>query len=292
VVAERAWPKLLVIVGPTASGKSELALRVARRLEGEIIAADSRTIYKGLDIGTAKPTANERLGVPHWGIDLIEPGQSLTAADFKRYAEQKIEQIKKRGHLPILVGGTGLYVDSVLFDFRFGAMADPAKRAELEKLEVSDLQAILVSEGVEIPTNRLNKRHLIRAIERAGEAPSKNDEPRPDALIIGLWPPTEVLQKRINQRAEKIFSSGVIEETRDILDEYPDVPLSNLGIVYRLCSGVLQGVLTKQEAIQQFKQRDWQYARRQRTWFKRNPCIKWFEDINSAEKYLVSLLNT
>lgn len=113
--ASRPKPKLLVIVGPTASGKSELALKIAKRFNGEIIAADSRTVYKGLDIGTAKPSKEDQQAVPHWGLDLVEPGENFTAADFKRYAKDKIAEIKDRNHLPIAVGGTGLYTDSLVF---------------------------------------------------------------------------------------------------------------------------------------------------------------------------------
>jgi tRNA dimethylallyltransferase len=131
---------LIVIVGPTASGKTSLAVQLAKKYDGEIICADSRTIYKGMDIGTAKPTLAERAVVLHWGLDLVEPGELFSAADFKRYADQKIEEIRNRGHVPFLVGGSGLYVDAVVFDYAFGVKADPSKRQMLEDWTVEELQ--------------------------------------------------------------------------------------------------------------------------------------------------------
>jgi tRNA dimethylallyltransferase len=134
-------PELLVIVGPTASGKSDLALKVAKEFNGEIIAADSRTIYKGMDVGTAKPTKKEQELIPHWSLDLVEPGQVYSAYQFKKYAESKIAEIKKRGKLPILVGGSGLYIDAVLFGFGFVEPASQGQCTELEKLTTQELHA-------------------------------------------------------------------------------------------------------------------------------------------------------
>jgi tRNA dimethylallyltransferase len=127
----------VVVVGPTASGKTATALRIARELNGEIICADSRTVYKYMDIGTAKPTKEERAEIPHWGLDLVEPGQKFSAADFQRYALRKISEIRERGHLPILVGGTGLYIDGVIFDYQFGK-PQPKVRRQLEALSLDE----------------------------------------------------------------------------------------------------------------------------------------------------------
>ncbi len=165
MAATPSRPKLLVIVGPTASGKSELALNIAKKYNGEIIAADSRTVYRDMNIGTAKPSLDDQKALLHWGLDLVNPGQRFTAADFKQYAEAKIVDIQKRGKLPLLVGGTGLYIDSVLFDFGFLADFDPKLRKELEQLSVQDLQKIIKQRGYTMPTNYQNKRYLIRVIE-------------------------------------------------------------------------------------------------------------------------------
>lgn len=292
MAARESQPELLVIVGPTASGKSELAMRLARRFKGEIIAADSRTVYKNLDIGTAKPSQQEQNEVRHWGIDLINPGDPFTAADFKIYAESAIKAITSRGHLPIMVGGTGLYIDGVLFDFSFGPQADKSKRAELEQLNTNELQERLVNDGLGLPENKLNKRHLIRTIERRGETAAANVSPRKNTLIVGIWPSDEKLRTRIDQRAEHIFSRGILEETLRVLKLHPNVEPNELGIAYALCYRVIRGEITETEALDKFKKQDWQYARRQRTWFKRNKFITWFPDVDSAEHRIIQLLNT
>ncbi len=292
MAARRSPAELLVIVGPTASGKSDLAMKIAKEFDGEIITADSRTVYKGLDIGTAKPTKRDQTAITHWGIDLVEPGRLFTAADFKSYADSKIEDINARGKLPILVGGTGLYIDSVLFDFKFGPPADPERRLALEKLSVADLQKLIEQKGYAMPLNSRNKRHLIRAIEMGGGRPSKLKRLRYNAIIIGLWPPDEVLAERISKRAKAIFNKGVVEEYRHFITHNPGVPPEDVGIVYKICSELVSGALTEDEALEKFKTSDWQYARRQRTWFKRNPNIKWFADADTAEQYIKSILNT
>ena len=144
---------LVVIVGPTASGKTALAVRLASRYNGEIICADSRTVYKGMDIGTAKPTPEERALVPHWGLDLVEPGEGFSAADFKAYATATIAQIRARGAVPFLVGGTGLYVDGVVFDYQFGAAPDAAERASYMALTATQLQQLCRERGLALPAN-------------------------------------------------------------------------------------------------------------------------------------------
>lgn len=290
--AGRSKPKLLVVVGPTASGKSELALKTAKKFNGEIIAADSRTVYKDLGIGTAKPSKEDQQVVLHWGLDLVDPGESFTAADFKRYAKAKIAEIKARGRLPIVVGGTGLYIDSLVFDFKLGPKADAAKRAELEKLPIDDLHKIIKQKNLEMPENKLNKRHLIRAIERGGQQIERRLRPHPGTLIIGILPPDEVLRQRIGRRAERMFAGGVLIEAQNLLKDYPDVNPENAGLIYKICAQVLNEQISGPEAIEKYKQMEWQYARRQRTWFKRNPFIKWFESAELAEVYLNQVLNT
>lgn len=283
--------RFLVIVGPTASGKSDLALKIAQEFNGEIIAADSRTIYKGLDIGTAKPSKEEQELVPHWGLDLVEPGEVFSAARFKEYADEKIREIQKRGKLPILVGGTGLYIDSVIFGFGFIKPADIQQREELEKLSTQELQRIIEQEKYQMPENVQNRRHLIRTIERKGLFGSKGSI-KHNTLIIGLLPPNEVLKKRISKRAEKMFKIGVAKETEQLSDKYGEAALLNTaGIVYKVCLRMLESKFTEEEAIEEFKRADWQYARRQRIWFKRNKFINWFESPQQAYTYISSVLN-
>ena len=161
-------PPLVVIAGPTASGKTGLAISVAERFNGEIICADSRTIYRGMDVGTAKPTADDQARVPHWGVDLVEPGDRFTAADFKEYANAKIADIRNRQKIPFLVGGTGLYIDSVIFDFQFGISPDEQVRYELEQMNVEQLHYYCRKHNIKLPENSQNKRYIIRAIELGG----------------------------------------------------------------------------------------------------------------------------
>lgn len=291
MAAGRSKLELLVIVGPTASGKSDLALRLAKEHGGEIIAADSRTIYKGMDIGTAKSTEEEQAAVPHWGLNLVEPGQSYSAYEFKEYANRIIQEIKSRGRQPIMVGGTGLYIDSILFDFEFGPPADPAARQRLEMMDVARLQALINEAGYPMPINSLNKRHLVRMIERGGQA-TKRSELRPGSVVIGLDPGTEVLKERIDRRVERMFTTGFITEVKRLRAEYGEQKiLVSAGIGYGPAIEYINGHISLADVRQQFKQGDWQYARRQRTWFRRHPFIHWFSDADSALTEVGLLLN-
>lgn len=291
MAASQQRPKLIVIVGPTASGKSELALRIAQRFNGEIIAADSRTTYKNVDIGTAKPTKKDRRLVPHWGLDLVEPGQPFAAKQFKDYANQKIKEIRDRGHLAVLVGGTGLYVDSVVFDFRFRPAAAAGRRHELERKSIEELQEEVEAGGYEMPQNRLNRRHLIRVIESGGVIGGRRTNPLPGTMMVGLMPPPALLRQRIDERAENMFKANVLEETQKLIKRYGKDAAKSAGIIYSICADVIGGELGEEEAINLCKIRDWQYSRRQRTWFKRNPYIHWFEDVEIAERYIENRLN-
>jgi tRNA dimethylallyltransferase len=284
-------PALLAIVGPTASGKSELALKIAKKFNGEIIAADSRTIYKGMDIGTAKPTKLEQKQVPHWGIDLIEPGETFSAYQFKQYAEEKIKEIQERGNLPILVGGTGLYIDSVLFDFGFVDSKDSNERSRLEALSTAELQVLIKECGYPMPENENNRRHLIRTIERKGKIGAKRSL-KNNILIIGINPNSEVLKERISRRIEKIFDAGFVGEVKHLLNKYGEQKLlKSKGIGYGPAIHHLKGNLSLEEAKEEFRRGDWQYARRQRTWFKRNKFIRWFDSPEQAYKEIVRILN-
>jgi tRNA dimethylallyltransferase len=284
-------PELVVVVGPTASGKSDLAMKVAREFGGEIIAVDSRTIYKGMDIGTAKPSKEEQKLVPHWGIDLIEPGQIFSAYQFKVYAEQKIREIRTRGHLPILVGGSGLYIDSVIFDFDFVEGTSLKERADLEELSIEKLQRLIKERNYLMPENKNNRRHLIRTIERKGKIGTKRSL-KNNTILVGLNPGTEQLRYRINQRVEAIFNSGFIDEVKSLIENYGEHNiLKSRGIGYKPAIDYLNGEIDLQEAKEKFRKGDWQYARRQRTWFKRNKFIRWFDSSEKAYKEIVHILN-
>ncbi len=292
MAARASRPELLAIVGPTASGKSALAMKIARKYRGEIIAADSRTIYKGMDIGTAKPTKHQQKQIPHWGLDLTEPGKNYSAAQFKDYAQAQIKQIQKRGNLPVLAGGTGLYIDSLLFGFEFPPKTDKKQRQELELLEIEQLKDLIIEQGYKFPYISRNKRHLVRTIERQGQIGSKRPHLRPGTLVIGLMPKDDDLRDRINTRAEGMFNHGIVDETEKLVKKYGQKAVFNTGgIVYRICTRLIKEEITEAEAVDLFKTADWQYARRQKTWFKRNKFIQWFSSPEGAYQEISTILN-
>ena len=271
-----ATDKLVVIVGTTASGKSAVAMRLALEQGGEIICADSRTIYKGMDIGTAKPTAEDRKMVPHHLLDIIEPNQAFTVADFQRLANQAIADIQHRGKLPILVGGTGLYVDSILYNYSFRP-ANPALRQELDQLSVAELQRRAHEIGLELPENEQNPRHLVRLIETNGQEPHKQPL-RPGAQVIGIDCPTDALKARITQRVDQMIDQGLAAEVEALAAKYGWEAEAMKGIGYREWQDYFAGSRNTEDLIKTkelITKNTWQYARRQRTWFKRNKNIHW-----------------
>jgi len=265
---------LVVITGPTASGKTSLAMEVAKLFNGEIICADSRTIYKGMDIGTAKPSKKEQEAIPHHIIDVVEPNQPFTVADFKELALKAIDDITKRGKLPIMVGGTGLYIDSVIFDYQFGPASDPKQRAALHDKTVEELQDICKERGIPLPENEKNKRHLVRAIELGGliQGPRKL---RPNTIIVAITTDKEDLRQRVTYRAETMIDEGVIEEVRRLGKKYGWESEAMKGNIYRIFRPVVEGKTEISEALEQVITSDLQLAKRQMTWFKRNPYIIW-----------------
>lgn len=278
--------QLIVIVGPTASGKSEAAMRVALKHGGEIICADSRTVYKGLDIGTAKPSQADRQIVPHHVLDVVQPDEAFSAAKFQRLANKAIDDIKARGKLPMLVGGTGLFVDSVLFNYGFGPPADPERRAQLEAMNIGELHNYCKENNIELPSNTHNKRHLVRVIEQQGVNQKRNRLMRQDAYVVGIAPGREILQKRIQQRAEVLFASGVVDEATNAAKTFGwDAPGLN-GNIYPIIRRLVEGELSRPEAIAHFAKADWQLARRQMTWFRRNKSIQWCESPQEAEQLI------
>lgn len=281
---------VVAVVGPTASGKTALAIELARRFSGEIIAADSRTVYKGMDIGTAKPTPQELAAVPHHLINVATPDTQFTVADFQRLARAAMADISSRGKLPFLVGGSGLYIDAVLYNFSLRAPADSAQREELQELSLDGLQGLLIERGIPLPENARNPRHLVRALETEGAAPMR--EPLSSyALIIGLDPGREVLREKITRRVDLMVEAGFIDEVRRLAKQYGwDAPgLQAPG--YRAFRQFIEGEGSLEEAKQLFIQNDMQYAKRQKTWFKRNPDIHWISKTAEAVELVTTLLN-
>lgn len=265
--------KLVVIVGTTASGKSAAAMQMAQEHNGEIICADSRTIYKGMDIGTAKPTSENQKLVKHHLLDLVEPNQKFSAADFQKLANKAIKDIQNRGKLPIMVGGTGLYVDSVLYSFSFRP-ANPQQRQQLEKLTVEQLRQKIDQEGLIMPSNEQNKRHLIRILETNGQVGTKNPL-RANTLVLGIQLPDTELKPRIAARVEQMIAQGLEQEVKKLSARFGWNAEAMKGIGYREWQAYFAGGQTLEETKAEIAKNTWQYARRQRIWFRRNQDIHW-----------------
>ena len=281
---------LVVIIGPTASGKSALAMDIAQKYNGELVCADSRTIYKGMNIGTAKPSHEDQEMVSHHCLDLVEPNKSFSVAHFKEIATEAINGLSARGKLPILVGGTGLYVDAVIFDFQFLPPADPTERARLNKMTVEQLQAEIIAKGLDMPTNSKNPRHLARTIEVNGIQSTKGDL-RPNTLIIGLNPGLDVLKGRIQKRVDAMIEEGFIEETKHLAEKYGWDSPGLLAPGYKAFKEYIENKISLDEAKQRFVRNDYLLARRQLTWFKRNKSIQWIDHPIKSVEILTTFLN-
>lgn len=281
----RSESPLVVIVGPTASGKTALALDLARRFNGEIICADSRTIYKGMDIGTAKPDEQQRALVPHWGLDLVEPGVRFTAADFQVYAKEKIADIRSRGKVPFLVGGTGLYINAVLYEYEFGKISNDNYRQKLESMSTEELQKYCQSYNIVLPENDKNKRYIIRAIEQNGINNTRKVVPINNSIIVGITTDKDILRTRIIHRNEQLFADGVVEEAKVLGKKYGWNNEAMTGNIYKLLYEYFQGAITLDAVKELSSIRDRQLAKRQLTWFRRDKHIRWF-DRDGANSFL------
>jgi tRNA dimethylallyltransferase len=293
----RLDPLLVVIVGPTASGKTALSLAVAERFEGEIVNCDSVTMYREFEIGTAKPAAAERVRAPHHLLDFVAPTEYITAGEYARQARQVIKEIDSRGHLPIVVGGTGLYLRALLEGLFPGPQRSEELRQRLRERHASHgsnylhrlLRRLDHAAAEKIHANDVPR--LIRAIEvclasrrkmtelwqQQGRDPLRGFR----ILRIGLDPDRKALYDRINQRAQHMFERGLIEETERLLQKYGDAahPLTALG--YRQSIQFLHGDFTRDQALQAAQQAHRNYAKRQMTWFRREPEVTWLNGFGS-----------
>lgn len=278
---------LIVIVGPTASGKTSLAINLAEIYGGEIICADSRTVYKDMDIGTAKPSYEDCQRVPHWGIDLIYPYEYFSAAEFKQYALKKIEDIRSRNKIPFLVGGTGLYIDAIVFDYKFGNKSDVKKRTLLEKLNIEELWKYCRKNNIELPDNYNNKRYVIRCIEQGGINNSRKVEINNNIIVVGISTDRDNLRKRIKDRIEQFFDNNVVEEARILGKIYGWDNRAMSGNIYPILHKYIDNEINIEEAKVEIFYRDWHLAKRQMTWFRRNKNIEWLE-LNQVPSYIYS----
>ncbi len=284
-------PELLVIVGETASGKSDLALKIAKAYRGEIISADSWTVYRGFDIGTGKPTTTQQKAVKHHLIDVREATEGFNAPMFKELAEKAIKDIQRRGKLPMLVGGTGLYIDSVLFDFGFLPNVTSKERAKLNAVTIPGL--IELARELQIDLSGIdtrNKRRIIRAIEAKGEKPTKK-EMKTGTLIVGLQPGREELRRRVEERAMRMIHAGLEREVKDLAGKYGWGVEPMKGIGYREWQPYFEGKQSLEQTQERIVSSTMNLAKRQRTWFKRNKDMDWFSSTEEAYNFIKLQLN-
>lgn len=288
--SESNIPPLIVIVGETASGKTSLSLQLAQRFSGEIIAADSRTVYAGMDIGTAKPTTAEQTQVPHHLLNITTPAEPITVAQYKKLAQAKVSEVQGRGKIPFMVGGTGLYIDAVLFDFTFRSPPDPEQRRALQELSTEELQAHLRKAGISLPTNERNPRHLMRQIETKGKV-AASSKLRPNTLVLGLDIEREVLKKRIEERTEHMFAAGLEQEVRRLSEVYGwQIPAMQT-IGYQEFRAYFAEERTLEEVKQEVVHNTIRYAKRQRSWFRRNSSIHYICNVDEAVDLITTILN-
>lgn len=265
---------ILIIAGPTASGKSSRAVAEAQTRRGEVISVDSRQVYRGLDIGTEKISKEEMQGVPHHLIDIRSPLEPYSAGDFVQDATRLIKEISERGKLPILAGGTHFYFDALMHGLPMGTDANPALREELEKLSTEELYARIHSKDPRRADelDPQNRRRLIRAleiIEAHGTVPERASETLYDAEWIMIDPERDELRTRIDARLESALARGLIEEVRRVREEVGDARLDELGLEYKIVGEFLRGERAEEELLPTLSAKLWQYARRQKAWLRK-----------------------
>jgi tRNA dimethylallyltransferase len=304
--------KILVLLGPTATGKSKLAVELAQKFNGEVISADSRQVYKDLNIGTGKITKEEMNGIQHHLLDIVDPSTRFTVHDWKKQAVEIIKEIHSRGKLPIVCGGTGFYISALIDDLQFPEIEiDPDEQKELENKSAEDLFIDLNkldpirAASMQHDGEDKNKRRLARSILIArtlGKVPpnrnNSNNSNKYDSLFIGLTIPDDKLKERVNKRLAERINNGMIEEAEELNKKgLSYVRMNELGLEYKYLAEYLQGRINKDQLMKILSIKIWQYAKRQKTWFKRDKRIHWFNPEDSQnqaeiEKLITSFLSS
>lgn len=291
---------VLAIVGPTASGKTALSVELAKQLDGEIINGDSMQVYRGLSIGTAKIRPEEMGGVPHHLLDIKDPDESFSVAEYQSLVREKIEEIQSRKKLPIIVGGTGLYIQAVLFDYRFAEQqVDEKLRSalyeELEQYGPEYMHKKLLDLDPEADIHPNNTRRVVRALEISLSGQEKTErnralEPLYNEVIIGLDIPRDLLYERINRRVDLMMEQGLLEEVETLRSQGIQATQSMQAIGYRELQSYLDGEISLEKAIAKLKQNSRKYAKRQFTYFKNKLPIFWVDAMQEMEKNIQEII--
>lgn len=293
-------PKVVVIVGPTASGKTAISIELAKKINGEIISSDSMQIYKDMDIGTAKVTKEEAEGIKHYLIDCVSPDERYTVSDFKRDAENAMKEILEKGKTPIVVGGTGLYVNSLIYGIEYQDMKfDEQYRNELmEKAETEEGLKELWEEANKIDPEAMtkisknDKKRIVRVLEiykatgknkTEQEILSRQNGVKYDYKVFGITMDREKLYDRINRRVDMMIENGLEQEVRNLLEKYNEFPTAMQGLGYKEVVEYFDGILTREEMIEKIKQESRRYAKRQLTWFRKNKETIWLDSQNDMK---------
>ena len=284
-------PKVIVICGPTASVKTTLSIQLAQKINGEIISSDSMQIYKDMNIGTAKPDQQEMQGIKHYLLDFVEPNQRYSVADYKKDAENAIEDILQKGKVPIIVGGTGLYVDSLIYgieypniEFDENYRKELERRVEKEGLEKLYEKAKKIDPQAMKKISRNDQKRILRVLEiynatgktkTEQEIESRKNEVKYDYRVFAINMDREKLYDRINKRVDIMIQKGLIEEVENLLKKYNEFPTAMQGLGYKEVVEYIQGKVLKEDMIENIKRESRRYAKRQITWFKKNKQTIW-----------------
>ena len=299
-------PIVYVIGGPTASGKSKLAVELAKKVNGEIISADSMQIYKEMNIGTAKVNKEEMQGVQHYLVDFVSPDERYSVSNFKKDAEKAIEEILEKGNTPIVVGGTGLYIDSLIYGIEFqNEEVDLEYREKLNKIADEKGLESLYKKAQEIDPEAMKKisindrKRIIRVLEiyhKTGktkteqELQSRKNEVKYEYKVFAITMDREKLYERIEKRVDSMIEQGLIEEVKQILNKYHTFPTAMQGLGYKEVVEYLEGSCTKEEMIEKIKKETRHYAKRQLTWFRKNKETIWLDGEKSTDENVSIIL--
>lgn len=299
-------PKVIVICGPTASGKTALSIELAKKINGEIISADSMQIYKDMDIGSAKPSIEEMQGVKHYLIDFVSPEVRYSVADYKKQAENAIKEIVGKGKTPIVVGGTGLYINSLIYAIEYNKTDfDNKYREELEKICEEKGLEYLCDEAIKIDPEAMktisknDKKRIMRVIEifkETGKTKTEQErESRKEVMydyhVFALNMDREILYNRINKRVDLMIEQGLVEEVKNLMEKYKELPTAMQGLGYKEVKDYLNSIISYDDMVEKIKMETRRYAKRQLTWFRKEKNTIWLDALNKIEDNIEIIIN-